>query len=328
MKHTTKNFTADMPLTKDVANILETDFADQKKAITRELRSFISEAQSYDGATKNYTPERIARILANIESYYSINKIAKREKIELFIKQASTVLDGGAMKIFSHTAHSVSNILYELPKRVYDDSELYFTDEDTLKDLLVLKHNLEEHLVSRSYKKRFAFSTLVNILNEDNPSHKYNVKYTPKFIHISEKDSIDKYIDAHYHVSRNWENKNFKEFLATHKFDPETIKRLEIEHKAKLKKQQEEYEFLRENHDNPNINIKILDFEEPKLYPKISVTITAEKRSFERHLRSEVPNLLWFIPRPFKKNMKIKEFLEEATHAFGSAYYIVSNKEK
>ena len=121
MKSTSKNFTADMALAKEVASILEADFINNKKAITGELRAFISEAQHYDGSTKNYTPERTARILANIESYFSINRIKKKEPIEKFISLASNVLDGGVMKIFSHTAHKVSDILCELPKRVYDE---------------------------------------------------------------------------------------------------------------------------------------------------------------------------------------------------------------
>ena len=50
--------------------------------------------------------------------------------------------------------------------------------------------------------------------------------------------------------------------------------------------------------------------------------MTALNKNIEKHLRSEAPNVLWYVPRPFKQNMEVMEFLDMAKHAFGNTYYI------
>ena len=256
MKRTTKNIIVNMEIAKKAAIVINERILQNEKSARYELKRFLAEVIAFTSDERNYTPERAAKIIAGIETYYSVNQIDVDLEVEALIDEFSKGLDSKVVSDFAEVASKVNKIIATCPMRKFDNAELYFLEEKDIQELMKLKESFEPLLTNRIYLERFKFSRLVNLLNPDQPAHKYDVVYVPKFQHIKEPESLEKYLPAHYKINRNKKMKDFKEFLNTHGFNQSAVQRLKVNHDAELKRDEEEYHFLLENIDNEKIEIK------------------------------------------------------------------------
>lgn len=318
LQRTTKNYQSDVEAIKEVARILQRHHTKHTKGFSSDIKKFVQEALDIISDSKNYTPERCAKLAAAIQSYFSINDIPMDDAVKSLLDGFASVLENReVMVLFSKSAARVIELLHTYEKRVFGDAEVYFVDEDGMKELVHTRDSLLALFTRETDKRRFSINKLVNLLNPDSVAHKYSIKLMPKSQQINRIESVESYLDANYIVWRNTRIKQHEEMLKTHKFDDVTKAKIQREHDSELALAEEEYKYILERFEE--IDVRITGYEHETLYPSIAVT-TASK-AFEKHLRSEVPNALLFAPRPFRQNMKVKEFIDEAQHAFGNVYY-------
>jgi hypothetical protein len=139
------------------------------------------------------------------------------------------------------------------------------------------------------------------------------------------------YLPSNYAVWRNVEKSNLEELFRAHKFDEGTKNKIQKEHDAMLLAAQNEYNYIMENAET--LDVRIIGYEQAKLYPRISFVTKFKEydknkkcdvdksKAQDRHLKSEVPNVLWFDPMPYRMDMEVKEFIENSQHAFGDVYF-------
>lgn len=324
-QRTTKNYKADMSQVKEVAKILNGHAVKFPKGFSSDIRKFTAEALSMESETKNYTPERCAKLIAAIRAYLSINKIEQDGETESLLEGFSSVIvDDEILTLFANSASSVLEILRDADKRVFMEAEVYYIDEIAMRKLVEIEQALISLFTRKTDKRRFNINRLVNLLNPDSPSHRYSVRFIPKFQQISSCEALDKYFESNYIIWRNTKIKSFNEMLDAHKFDENTKARLQQTHDSELERAQEEHDYIVKNFDN--IDVRISGYEHETLYP--SMSFSTLNRTYDKHLRSEVPNVLWFVPRPFRTNMGIKDFIENSQHAYGNVYYINTPKDR
>ena len=322
LQKTTKNLTLSKELLVQCAKEL-LDFKNKYELFfTSYLEEFCKEALEVEATQKNYTPERCAKVLASIEIYYTNNPIVQSDSISGLTGSLEGILQKNEVfAIYLKYTKDIYTLLHtKLRKMDYMSASLYFADTETRDKISMMFESMDKLLTNQTLQKRFSLSKVVNFYNIDSPCHKYSVKYVPKYQYIKKPESVERYLPAHYEIWVNKEKKYFNDYLKTHNLDPNTVSKLTLEHEQKLKRAKEEYEYIEQNPDS--LDVRILGYEDADVYPQI--TITLEKGSKDRHLKSETPNLLWFIPKPFRSTMDAKEFIETSQYAgFGDVYYKV-----
>lgn len=285
-----------------------------------ELRKFVEEIPFISGETKNYTQGRAVKISVFITNLYNANKIVLEDNVSELLEAFENGLNSNITKVFASSARDVYTILSRHKKRVFKDAELYFIDETSLKELIRIKERLIENYINKSDDRLFGISKIVNVLNESDVCTKYDVEYLPRSKQINRAKSVERYIEGHFHAWKNNLINEHKEYIEVHKPDDITIERLKKSLELELFRANEEHEHIMKNKSNKDMKVRIIGHKNAVTHPR--VTITTQKHTNNKHLRSEVPNALWFSPTPFRSDMEADEFIASAKHAYGDVYYI------
>ena len=309
-------FTCSADEVKDVAAILRDNRNANPSFFTVDIREFCREADTLS-ELKAYTPGRCAKLHVAISAYYNFNSIAMTPKVQALLDGFSSVLTKGVPLAFKECAEDITQLLYNYRCRTFLEAELYFIDEKALKFIKMRRAYLESLYETQAHTKLYSFSKIINLLNYNQLSHRYSVKYIPKFQQINKIESVKKYLPSHYAVWKATAIKDFNELLESHDFDEGSIKKMKKEQEMLLARAAEDYEYLLNNPDN--LDIRISGYDEASNYP--AIIFATEKRATEKHLRSEVVNALWFKPHNSRLDLSTKEFIETSTRAFGNVYY-------
>lgn len=318
LQRTTKNLTLDCKLLKACAKELLTLKQQYSNSFSTYIQLFCEEALILEASSKNYTPERSAKLSAYIDIYFSENPIVKSESIKQLSREFATILQKNEVHaLYSKYTIDIYSLLQNTKKISYMNAEVHFIDNKQRESLLQMFTSMDKLLTSKTLLQRFSLSKVINFLNPDVLSYRYLVKYIAKYQYIKKPESIERYLPATYEVWKNSTKKYFNTFISTHKFDENTKKRLIQEHETELLRAKEEYEYITQNIED--LDVRILGYEDASLYPRIS--FTCNKYTTHKHLKSEMPNVLWFAHEAFRTNMEAKEFIETSQSAFGDVYY-------
>lgn len=316
-----KNITIDYTVLKGVEEALSQRFLLSQRALSSELKDFHQELYTLS-KNKAMTQSRATKISVSLSVYYSINEFAMEKDIETLILLFAEETDNNIAKVFTRSAQEVLTLLHTYPRRTYMDAELYFIDKKASKELDKIEKRLKESFEKESDNRFYGINRILKHLNSNEIAYNYSVFYTPRFKHVSLQESVEKYQPGHYGAWKNSLIKEHHEYINTHKPDDLTIQRMQHTLEAKLKAAKEEDEYMQKNSDE--IEIRIIGYAHADLKPVIK--IRNEKHTIDKHLRSEVPNVLWFEPSPFRSDMEADEFIQEAQNPYGDVYY--RNKKK
>lgn len=295
-----------------------------------DVKSFIKEVLS-EQQKKQITPLRATRLSIDIASFYFSNRIKMEKPIQDFLKKINTEIKSDLARIFYTTAHDVLEFIKTLPKRHFLKTEVYFCKKDIFDAIITIKKEYEKNLTSSYEKRYFGFKNILNILNEKGPCFDYSVSYIERSKIITEEKSVHKYIGGEFFA---WKNKliaDTEEYIKIHLTKEIDIQRKRLELKKKIAKAEDEYNFLvsylekqitkkEDEQQDKNINIRIISYKDAELYPKIKISLRGSSNS--KHLRSTVPNLLWFEPQIAREDMEVDAFIKKAKNPFGYVYYI------
>jgi len=315
-----KNIKVKLELLQNVKSLLLNYFKLSMKSCSGDLKDFVEElaAQQED---KFYTQKRATKVSVGIRVYFNINKLKFDESIEELLHLFEKGIESQAARVFAKTAQEILTIIHYHPSRSFLDAELFFIDEDAKKKIIEACTRLEGSYSNKSDERLFKITRIINVLNDKDVCFKYDVKYVSKFKQINRELSVKKYLPGHYAVWRNSTIKEHKEYIRVHSIKGDNLKRLQNALEIKLSQAADEEKYITEN--SQNLEVRIIGLENAVLHPRIS--ITTKKHTNDKHLRSEVPNALWFSPAPFRSDMSADEFINSSKNAFGDVYY--KNKE-
>jgi len=290
------------------------------------ISEFLKEISKRDINDNKITIERAARIYAQLiiflskhESLLSTSTRGLMKELNSNIESTSSIYD--AFNLYRSTTMHLYSFLDNLNVRKSTNSLLYFVNDETRQECLKIIKPLMEHCetIGPSYKKRFSVSTFVNLIDDLKiNSTKYDITLVPRYPYIKKGKSIERYLDKYYSIARNRIIKNFNELVSTHNFDSGTRDKIELEKNIKLQEAEENYKYIVDNKEH--LDIRIIGYNHANVYSKLSYVREGSVTRYI-HLKSTVPNILWLTPKQLRKNMEVKEFTEQANHAFGDVYF-------
>jgi hypothetical protein len=296
-----------------------------------DLDEFIEESLSFkddlDGE-KNLSPERGVKILGLLGYIFDTahtNNIPIDKNLESFYDGLFSSLSHKKLfGIFSDAYKQTYALLQSLPNREFLDTKIYFLDDEALQKLVKLRNKLNSSFEVPSDNRRYSYSKIANIINENFVAKNYTIKLIAKFPQIIRPKSVQYYLPAHYEITKNKKIKAFKEMLDTHNFHPQKVKYLVKEHEAELKRDEEEHRYIMQElskGDDSLIDVKIIGYEHSSYYPELRATLE-NGRSKYAYIKKSVPNLLWYDPNLSLNNMDVVDILKHYNHGYGDVYYI------
>ena len=325
-----KNQPFDVSLLKNIAKDIKS-FMESNTNITtiKEVEKFCEEILLLnDEGTKTFSPEKSVKIRGALYAFIALNNYKAPNELQELLSQLSGVTSlGDASSRFSESYSRIYEIISKLPKRLFLESELYFANEDVIKSLLGIKDEFESLISTETQRRKLKFNSIVKIINTEAPSFSYEVSYKSKYQYVSKKESIEKYLPAHYEITKNKLVKDHEELLATHKFSSSKKEILARKLEAELKKIDDEFTYIMEHLEDEDFDVKIVSYEKSTIYPEIKYSLSsnnAKSKTQHIHLSKEVPNVLWYEPMHVKKSSTIEDILENYSHPFGNVYYSIS----
>ncbi len=302
--------------------------------IPKDIRNFLSESSNLKDMQKRFSQERVLKLKGALLSFLSIHSIEKDANIDYIIKQFDTIVfSSDASAFFAQCFDIVHGLLHNYKFRNFDESRVYFIDDNAKIQFSSLREKLESLIRTQTEKKKLKFSKIINFINEEEVATQYSVVFRKKYQYISTPASIEKYLPQHYAIIKNKVEKDYKDLIGSHNFPKSKIKLLLDQKRDDLKKIDSEYDFIQNTiKSGDDIDIKILSYEHSSQYPEIRYKCNGNEKNKKKtryaHLKSETINVLWYNPIQVKTSSTISDIIENYNHAFGDVYYShgVSNK--
>ena len=331
MPNRKKGYVASATMLKNITANLQRQIKEKKiNSIPKEIRDFMKDAeQLQENQEKHFSPEKAVKLRGSFLSFYAVHDLIKTDDAQSMLSGLHSIktLSGSASSYFSDAYEKVYTILKDYKYREFCDSRVYFVDK-VARDMLVGIGKRIESKISTTFEKRnIRLNKIVNLLNKDDFATQYSVKFIPKYQYISKPESIKKYLPQQYKIERNKIIKEYNELFATHDFDDTTKKILLKKRDSKIESMDAEYKYIMEDieSDGSNLDVKIVSYDNTTLYPEISMKLSGKGKenipTVKMHLRSEVVNVLWYVPKQLKDTNTVANILKNYSHAFGSVYY-------
>lgn len=202
--------------------------------------------------------------------------------------------------------------------------KLYFVDNEGMLQLIGLKTQLEGEFSFKKDSKRYGFDLIAKLLNPGKPAQHYYAGVKGRHRQINDSVKVRKNIEGEYAIWKNTTRKQYAEEAMLHGYTGDKL----AEHENDLTKRfiEAEAHFQRIMADFDNLEVKIVGYENEKLYPYISFTVN--KKLNHKHLSIRVPSALLYESVTYRSDMNVAEFVKNATNAFGDVYYIPKGDEE
>lgn len=332
----TRGYRADASLLKSVADFLSVNIKEkQVHSLPVDIKRFIEDvSELHPSDSKNISPERAIKLRGVLVAFLSIHDIVKTPEIDKLLDGLNSIKTlGGAAVFFSNAFDEIYLMLDHYPFREFSEAKLYFIDDKARERLVAISKELESLIVNKNEAKKLKLNKIINFLNPENVSSRYSVSYKAKYQYISKEESLETYLPAHYKITLNKIEKEYRELFETHHFPEKKKQQLSVKKEQEIQRVHDEYAYVsKKMKEDKEFDVKILTYEHSSLYPEIkfSETEMLEDRKLKHktrysHLRSEVINALWYKPSQLKKSDTVADILQNYNHAFGDVYYLESS---
>jgi hypothetical protein len=328
----TRGYEAKSSLLHSIAAILSSNIKEKKiQSVPVDIKRFLDDvAQLPRDGVKNFSPERSIKLRGAFVAFLSINNIEKTPEIEEFLSELNSIKTlGQAAVFFSKAYDEIYLMLDKYPFREFLEAKLYFIDDIARKELIRINDELNALISNQNEKRKLKLNKIVNFLNPENASSRYSVSYKAKYQYISKEESLEKYLPAHYEITLNKIEKEYRDLFAAHKFSEKKKQQLIVKKEQEIQRVKDEFAYISKKlKDGKGFDVKILSYEHSSLYPEIKFSETSFEQGKTKHktryahLRSEVVNALWYKPSQLKSSNTVADILQNYNHAFGDVYYI------
>ena len=219
----------------------------------------------------------------------------------------------------------VEKILSSLTPIKFVKSDLYIVSEDIYAKLLVIDLSLLPYKRGTKKTNIYSIDTFVNILNPTEVAFTYTLTPVLKRKQISDFSKVQLALAREYAVSTKMLNQEFDEYINSNDLS-------EFEYSERLKELNSrlalEKEYFEAINNNPDIYMdnKLKIATQPVLHGQIRyyyINSKGEKEDMQKHLSSELPNILVFDENSGdkkRKDNKIDAFLKDSIRVFGNVY--------
>lgn len=201
------------------------------------------------------------------------------------------------------------------------DAEIFLVDKRTLDTIKTLAKESEVHSTRKD-----TFFDFGKIINPDNVAYRYRfgVKHKPKT--IFDRDKILKALPGEIARYRTSEKKKLKDVIAQraiedNPFSDEEIFNMENELEMKISIEEQNINRLIDNFDE--YDVVITTFADYYYSPVLYYT-QDNKKHYDTHIRSKVPNILWYEEDKEKaknrSNSKLQKMVKEYDRYIGDVY--------
>ena len=224
-----------------------------------------------------------------------------------------------------YAKNATQSILNSLVAIKFIKAELYIVNKSIYSQLLEIDSLLLPHKKDTRKTNIYSIDTFVNILNPTNTAFTYTLTPVYKRKQISDFSKIQLALAREYAVSVKMLNHEFDEYVKNNDLSELTYqeKLQELDERLKLEKQY--FEAIKTNPDK-YMNNKLKIATQPILHGQIRyyfINENGEKEDMQRHLSSEIPNILVFDENSGftkRKDNKIDAFLKDSIRVFGNVY--------
>ena len=224
-----------------------------------------------------------------------------------------------------YAKNATQSILNSLVAIKFIKADLYIVNKDIYSKLLEIDSLLLPHKKDTRKTNIYSIDTFVNILNPTNTAFTYTLTPVYKRKQISDFSKIQLALAREYAVSVKMLNHEFDEYVKNNDLSELTYqeKLQELDERLKLEKQY--FEAIKTNPDK-YMNNKFKIATQPVLHGQIRyyfINSDGEKEDMQRHLSSEIPNILIFDENSGftkRKDNKIDAFLVDSIRVFGNVY--------
>ena len=224
-----------------------------------------------------------------------------------------------------YAKNATQSILNSLVAIKFIKADLYIVNKDIYSQLLEIDSLLLPHKKDTRKTNIYSIDTFVNILNPTNTAFTYTLTPVYKRKQISDFSKIQLALAREYAVSVKMLNHEFDEYVKNNDLSELTYqeKLQELDERLKLEKQY--FEAIKTNPDK-YMNNKLKIATQPVLHGQIRyyfINSDGEKEDMQRHLSSEIPNILVFDENSGftkRKDNKIDAFLKDSIRVFGNVY--------
>ena len=236
------------------------------------------------------------------------------------------------ISIYEDVRDDIAALLKNYAKEEYlDDVSLYIVDKAAIEELKNMRRMLE--LEYNAYEKPsgkkgspkrvpFSLSTLVKVVNFDEPANSYRVFISERWREINDRDKVYDNIETEFIKHKNkikaFTKRKLKEKKVSPEMENQILRNIELEIAAAEK----EKDYILENFDK--LDVRISAYKERKKYAMLRWYIK-KKRQKDVNLRGKVPNVLWFEDLSddelIRSNNELVRYLKGAKRAYGDLYY-------
>jgi len=294
------------------------------------LEDFFEDIKKKTKNKNNIKIDRAARVSIILENFikahniYINNKTAYRQ----LLKDLDRVPSGNAQDVhiaYQKAMHEIYSFLENVQYRDFMDAKLYLLNEEQKQKILNVLEPLKESLSNTgpSFAKTYAISSIVNLIASLETSIiKYSVSYQLLYPNVYKEEKGEHYIEKERGMALARLNQEHASLVNAGNHDALTIAKKESEKRAKEQKINDNYKYLMENREK--LDIRLIGFKNASLYPQLHI-VKEQKGKQYLHLKSTVPNLMWYKPQLLQGEFKIKEFIENSENAFGNIYFREKN---
>jgi hypothetical protein len=215
-------------------------------------------------------------------------------------------------------------VIFETGKKG-EQSVLYFANASQMKTLLSIQARIDEVFDKPRDKKHYGFGLIANILNPTGPVSKYSTGIRGRHRQMTKSDTVRREIEGEFEVWKNSQLVRMRDTLESSNLNAAERAKTVQEVEQRIDEGEREFTYVLEHFDE--LKICIAGYNHEKSYAYIQYVDADEKRC-NQHLSIKVPNILFYEPVHYRKDMKIADFIKDATCAFGDVFYMQREKEQ
>ena len=224
-----------------------------------------------------------------------------------------------------YAKNATQSILNSFVAIKFIKADLFIVNKDIYSKLLEIDSLLLPHKKDTRKTNIYSIDTFVNILNPTNTAFTYTLTPVYKRKQISDFSKVQLALAREYAVSIKMLNHEFDEYIQNNDISELTYQEKLQELDARLKLEKQYFEAINNNPDK-YMNNKLKIATQPILHGQIRyyfINEDGEKEDMQRHLSSEIPNILVFDENSGftkRKDNKIDAFLKDSIRIFGNVY--------
>lgn len=234
--------------------------------------------------------------------------------INLYTSKLIDILENKDLQKFITKEELKDGVLYIVNKQVYSEILILAHEANDIK----LKYQRKNESKKKKSENFFQIAKLMNTTS----AYKYKVDEKEKYVTITDEKKIKERLEIKFLIWKKKQNKILEDTIIDKKLYDEVKTDLEKEFKDNILLAQEQLDLIINNYDM--FKSSLTSYQVLKVYEVLYFT-TDDKKTHQEHLRTSVPNILYYTENPSFNSSKrsdkiVDKITKEGKHIFDDFY--------